>query len=573
MPYRSDRKRDVAERPEAGPVAEMVRQFADPHAFVRELVQNSIDAGATTIVVRVERAGGSVTTTVQDDGAGMDRTIIEGPLLTLFNSSKEGDSSKIGKYGVGFVSVFAVDPEVVEIDTWRGGECHRVRLFRDHRYELERLAPREGSGTSVSLHQTMEAARFEEHRARIEGALLRWCRYAAVPIELQVVNPDRREASGARRIDGAFGVPAPIFVEMHRGGEHIVVGPSTGTERFSATPPAPDDPAWGKPTFGGFYNRGLTLFETTEPMLPGLEGVRFRVDSPHLRHTLSRDNVLRDRAFHRIVSQVRDLVRGSLRRELASRLARAARDLAKAKPPYDEEIVLAYVALLEAACASPFGLSKDEIVLPLVASWEGKLVASEAKLFRRKEMFVAPLPDALGRALAQIGEPVVLVPHPTIVSSLSARGPLPGPLSLDKHYLLLHELADEELTKSDGDLCLGVQKALRGAGIRVDWVALARPSTDIAAPCVLVQGDVRCVGVGVWLCRMGFAERGWGEERVRGGLLLDVTDEAVAAARERAREDAFVAAHLLTRILLLSRVDPVGKMSDSLLEASAKVIA
>ncbi|HVK63188.1 MAG TPA: hypothetical protein VM694_01870, partial [Polyangium sp.] len=61
--------------------------------------------------------------------------------------------------------------------------------------------------------------------------------------------------------------------------------------------------------------------------------------------------------------------------------------------------------------------------------------------------------------------------------------------------------------------------------------------------------------------------------RVRGGLLLDVTNEAVVAARVRAREDVFVAAHLLARILLLSREDPSGKVSDSLFEASAKVIA
>ncbi len=573
MPYRSERKRDVAERPEVGPVAEMVRQFADPYAFVRELVQNSIDAGASAISVRVERTGGSVTTTVQDNGAGMDRGIIEGPLLTLFNSSKEGDSSKIGKYGVGFVSVFAVDPETVEIDTWRAGECHRVRLFRDHRYELERLAPRAGSGTTVSLHQTMEAPRFDDHRARLEGALLRWCRYAAVPIEYHVVDHDHGDGSGTRRMDGALGVPAPLFVETHRGGEHVVVGPSTGTERFSATAPSPGDPAWGKTTFGGFYNRGLTLFETTEPLLPGLENVRFRVDSPHLRHTLSRDNVIRDRAFHKVLSQVRDLVQGSLRRELGSRLARAARDLAKAKPPYDEELVLAYVALLEAACAPPLSLPKDSIVLPLVAPWEGKRVASEQQISRRKAMFVAPLPDDLGRALGQVGEPVVLAPHPAIVSSLAARGPLPGPLAVEKHHLLLRELPDEEVNATDGELCLAVQKALRGAGLRVDRVALARPTEDIAAPCVLVQDDVRCVGSGVWLCSRVFAERGWADERVRGGLLLDVTDEAVLLARQRAREDSFVAAHLLARILLLARPDPAGKVSDQLFEASAKVIA
>ena len=49
----------------------MVRQFADRHAFLRELVQNGIDAGATRIDVRLERGpDGAVRTSVEDDGAG-----------------------------------------------------------------------------------------------------------------------------------------------------------------------------------------------------------------------------------------------------------------------------------------------------------------------------------------------------------------------------------------------------------------------------------------------------------------------------------------------------------------------
>lgn len=56
----------------------MVRQFADRHAFLRELVQKGIDAGATRIDVRVERSpDGAVRTTVEDDGCGMTRAIIE----------------------------------------------------------------------------------------------------------------------------------------------------------------------------------------------------------------------------------------------------------------------------------------------------------------------------------------------------------------------------------------------------------------------------------------------------------------------------------------------------------------
>src|SRR4029079_304220 len=93
-------------------VTQMVRQFADALAFYRELVQNSIDAGATSIEVRIslqsDDAGQpTLRIVVSDDGCGMDRAAIETCLLVLFRSSKDGDATKIGKFGVGFFSVFA----------------------------------------------------------------------------------------------------------------------------------------------------------------------------------------------------------------------------------------------------------------------------------------------------------------------------------------------------------------------------------------------------------------------------------------------------------------------------------
>src|SRR6185503_21269278 len=104
-PYRSRREDKPVSAPTTGLVADMVRQFADPYAFLRELVQNGIDAGASAIDVRIERESSDLTsTTVADDGCGMTLEVLEGPLLTLFSSTKEGDLSKIGKYGVGFIS-------------------------------------------------------------------------------------------------------------------------------------------------------------------------------------------------------------------------------------------------------------------------------------------------------------------------------------------------------------------------------------------------------------------------------------------------------------------------------------
>ena len=547
----------------------MVRQFADPYAFVRELVQNSIDAGASAIAVRVERAGGVATTAFRDDGSGMDRATIEGPLLTLFNSSKEGDSSKIGKYGVGFVSVFAVDPDTVDVDTWREGQSHRVRLYRDHRYDLERTPKRKGSGSIVTLTQPMEAERFDEHCARLEAALSRWCRYAAVPIELAVVDHDRANEIATRRIDTTLSVPAPLFVQTNRAGERVVVGITAGAEHFLAASVAQGDPAVGAAQFAGFYNRGLTLFETDQILHPDLRGIRFRVDSPHLRHTLSRDNVLRDRPFQRVIEQVRDIVRGALRRDVVAHLARAARDLARAKPPFDESLVLAYLALLQAA-GEPFKLSPDEVVFPLTEPIHGSHTATAGGIVQGKELLVAPAPDALTHALARGGTPVILAPHSGIIAQLQNRGALPQPPA--QYHLLLRELGKREFSKSDRALCDATARALGAAGVPVLRVALAAPSNPIGLPCVVLDG-VTSVGEGVWLCEQRWADSAWAKERARGGILLDADDPAVKLARERAGADVFTAAHLLARILLLWRDDPKGKISDALFEAAAKELS
>ncbi|MBL8973739.1 MAG: ATP-binding protein, partial [Myxococcales bacterium] len=107
-------------------LAGLVHQFADPMACFRELIQNAVDAGSTEIDVRFEHVDGRLVVHVDDYGEGMDRHIIDTKLTRLFSSSKEGDRTKIGRFGIGFVSVFALQPEVICVDTSRAGEHWRV---------------------------------------------------------------------------------------------------------------------------------------------------------------------------------------------------------------------------------------------------------------------------------------------------------------------------------------------------------------------------------------------------------------------------------------------------------------
>ncbi|MBK7776512.1 MAG: ATP-binding protein [Sandaracinaceae bacterium] len=261
MPYR---QRDVDERPpeeeQAGIVGDLVRQFADPYAFFRELVQNAIDAGSTDIRVDIARdAEGALLFSVSDAGEGMDRDILENKLLVLFRSGKEGVEGKIGKFGIGFVSVLAIKPSVVKVQSTRAGKGHTLHLYADHSYELFEHPPA-ASGTTVTLvvpiPKQKADARIKEHVQRSRVSLQRWCEHAQIPIRLRV-DESAFGDGGVERIDRELqldGVLCSVRVASSDG-HTIVLAGLRGSEGQRAA----------------FYNRGLLLTETEEPLgFPGL---------------------------------------------------------------------------------------------------------------------------------------------------------------------------------------------------------------------------------------------------------------------------------------------------------------
>lgn len=287
-------------------VEDLVHQFTDPFAFYRELIQNSIDAGSSrievTLAYRPAKGGGLLTATVADWGEGMNRDVIENYLVTKFRSTKENDLTKIGKFGIGFVSVFACQPDAVVVDTGRDGESWRVLFKQDRTWEL--LAsdtPLEG--TRVTLHKKASAGEYDDFAQRSLASVKKWCRYSEVDVAFAVGTPDGAPppAPGAVREDVA--VDAPFQVEHEEEGTHVVAGPSRV------------EPPWT-----GFYNRGLTLLETQEPLVPH---VTVRVVSRYLEHTLTRDNVRRDRHFDKVATLARALADRALKDRLPeeSRLA------------------------------------------------------------------------------------------------------------------------------------------------------------------------------------------------------------------------------------------------------------
>ncbi|WP_437812298.1 ATP-binding protein [Sorangium sp. So ce1078] len=566
-PYRSFREdRAAPPAPPPGPVADMVQQFADPYACLRELVQNGMDAGARKITVRVETLPGACATSVADDGCGMSREDIEGPLLTLFSSSKEGDSSKIGKYGVGFVSVFAIQPEQVDVETWRDGQAWLLRLRSDTSYELEDAGPRQGSGTRVTLIQRLSREAFVDHARRARAALRRWCRHAECEIALSIADHEGNARASVERIDTPLAVAAPVSVTAVEEDTTFVVGPSAGAQHL-APPAGGEAAAEHGQSFAGFYNRGLTLFETADELFNGLSGVRFKVMSPHLQHTLSRDNVRRDDAFWEALARVRELVKGPLRRELAARLPQAA-----AAAAAGEGAAAAYAAMLEAALSPPTALDPDEIPFPLASPVAGDRARAGLRALApgREPLLVADRPGALTEAMAHGGLPVVLCNHPATVALLKRCFPMARIEDARAAYLLVRE-EPEGARAADAPLLQVVADALARARHGVARVSLCQ-----------VEGALRERG-GLLLPAGG--ERGGPEQschaardvvrraaRFRQGhaLYLNVESDTVALARRRAAVDPVTAGNLLARALLVEAKGPLDpEDSDRLLDLAA----
>ena len=85
-----------------------------PASVVKELVENSLDAGAKNVRIRVEE-GGIALIIVQDDGRGMDR---EDAVLAF----KKHSTSKIRSFD---------DLNTVKTSGFRGEACHQSHRSQD----------------------------------------------------------------------------------------------------------------------------------------------------------------------------------------------------------------------------------------------------------------------------------------------------------------------------------------------------------------------------------------------------------------------------------------------------------
>jgi len=253
----------------------LVRQFAQPLACLRELIQNSIDAGSNQIDVEVCEIAEDecFRITVIDTGEGMTEDIIQTQLTRLFNSAKENDFTKVGKFGIGFVSVFALEPMAVVVDTGRDGQHWRVLFHADCTFDLIR---HDGNveGTRVEIYLARSRFQFASLLADVEKTLHYWCRHCRAQISVN-----------GKPIHQPFELEAPLTVVYEEPGTRLVAGLVVEARPFF-----------------GYYNQGLTLLEGNGGPLPF---VTFKMDSRYFEHTLTRDNLIENEDFHKAIAMLR----------------------------------------------------------------------------------------------------------------------------------------------------------------------------------------------------------------------------------------------------------------------------
>jgi transglutaminase-like putative cysteine protease len=205
------------------------RYGPDPWIFVRELLQNSRDAGARRVVFDVSEQDERSHVRCRDDGEGMSFEHARRYLFSLYASSKEDSKNQAGKFGVGFWSILRFDPAWITIRSCtRSGEAWGLRLDGSLEHAT-RVAPLDSPGTEITLERSGSGDGRLEHR--IYDAVWQSARYlyrrdnteAALPVTVN-----------GRPANADFALPAPSAA-FRRGNVRGVVGlgPAPRVELFS----------------------------------------------------------------------------------------------------------------------------------------------------------------------------------------------------------------------------------------------------------------------------------------------------------------------------------------------------
>ncbi|MCA9662571.1 MAG: hypothetical protein KC486_29795, partial [Myxococcales bacterium] len=297
--------------------------------------------------------------------------------------------TKIGKFGIGFVSVFACKPEAVLLHTGRDGEHWEVCFSADRSFVKGRLGE-PVDGTQITVFVAGDRGRYGELVAQSRLTLKRWCAHSDIEVTFEDRSSMRDDAYEV--INEPFAVPGECLTEATVEGTAIVAAYS-------------DAPIYG------FYNKGLALAISSdrEQLLGGhadrFERIAFKVKSRYLEHTLSRDTVVQDANFQRVMRMIRELAAGQLLKSLVDELSALA-----TAPTWEISDAERYLRLLAYLAGEPIADLAGHSDVPLLRTVDGAALALDGLWDAARsdgQIYLSDQPSELSAALAAQGTPVL----------------------------------------------------------------------------------------------------------------------------------------------------------------------
>ena len=121
----------------AGLLPELTRQTYDSlYKALREVILNSVDAGASEVVVDLSTIETDGTVTISDDGCGMTLDELQHSFMSLGGSQKFASEEKFGRIGIGSLALMHY-AQRVELETKRTGTRMITKAVIAHPWALD----------------------------------------------------------------------------------------------------------------------------------------------------------------------------------------------------------------------------------------------------------------------------------------------------------------------------------------------------------------------------------------------------------------------------------------------------
>jgi molecular chaperone HtpG len=303
--------------------------YASPRVYVRELLQNAVDAitarraaepaAPARVVIEPPEVTGDGTLRVADSGVGLTESQVHELLATIGRSGKRDElgfarHEFLGQFGIGLLSCFLVADEIRVVTRAAGSPTVCWTGFSDGRYAVVPAdEQRPEVGTTVTLVPRRDADRWlagpmVTELAGLYGSLLPVdVRVAGAPVTAGpppwAVEPSRRRAALFAYAREVLGFTPFDVVELSV--------PEAGLTGAAFVLPMPVNPA-GRSGHRVYLKRML-LAEGAEGLLPDWAFfARCVVDTSELRPTASREALYEDALLEAAREALGDQLRGWL---------------------------------------------------------------------------------------------------------------------------------------------------------------------------------------------------------------------------------------------------------------------